>query len=177
MAIMSGIALTVAHMSAVSSVPASAVGSPALQRFAGFLRERQSSLVKDIEAEDGGAVFKAHPWERHAEDPRDGGAGCMSVLEEGEVWEKAGVGITVTGGKLTKARARAMSERGACVHEGDRFAAAALSLVMHARSPRVPTFRADVRVFELYHDSDTTMWFGGGADLTPSYLNEVAPLP
>ena len=116
-----------------------------MQRFAEFLRERHSSLVKVIEAEDGGGVFQAHPWKRDADDPRDGGAGCMSVLEEGEVWEKAGVGITLTGGKLTKARARAMSERGAQVDEGDRFAAAALSLVMHARSPRVPTFRADVR--------------------------------
>ena len=44
--------------------------------------------------------------------------------------------------------------------------AAALSLVFHAASPMVPTFRADVRVFEVGGER----WFGGGADLTPYYL-------
>ena len=44
--------------------------------------------------------------------------------------------------------------------------AATLSLVFHGATPMVPTFRADVRLFQV----GSTNWFGGGADLTPYYL-------
>jgi coproporphyrinogen III oxidase len=50
---------------------------------------------------------------------------------------------------------------------GQPYAAAAMSLVFHTRSPLLPTLRADVRVFEV----DGTKWYGGGCDLTPAYLN------
>jgi coproporphyrinogen III oxidase len=57
-------------------------------------------------------------------------------------------------------------------------------MVLHSRSPLVPTFRSDVRVFVVYKDGDNKnkgddddddessfmAWFGGGADLTPYYL-------
>jgi coproporphyrinogen III oxidase len=62
-----------------------------------------------------------------------------------------------------------MSSRGrSCVdpNGGQQYAAAALSLVFHPRSPFVPTFRADVRRFTVAGNS----WYGGGADLTPYYL-------
>ena len=41
-----------------------------------------------------------------------------------------------------------------------------LSIVFHPRSPFVPTFRADIRRFNVAGVS----WYGGGADLTPYYL-------
>ena len=64
------------------------------------------------------------------------------------------------------------------IKEGDTYAAAALSIVLHTRSPMVPTFRSDVRIFMVVpstSDSDSAgekvmAWFGGGADLTPYYL-------
>lgn len=40
--------------------------------------------------------------------------------------------------------------------------------MFHAASPMVPTFRADIRVFQVGDER----WFGGGADLTPYYLFE-----
>lgn len=58
------------------------------------------------------------------------------------------------------------------IQAGDTYSAAALSMVLHSRSPMVPTFRSDVRVF-LVTDRGTGIswaWFGGGADLTPYYL-------
>lgn len=64
----------------------------------------------------------------------------------------------------------AMSARRSVVLDalvGSTYHAAALSLVLHSKSPMVPTFRADVRYFEL---ADGVGWFGGGADLTPYYL-------
>ena len=74
-------------------------------------------------------------------------------------------------GVLTPERAAAMSARGRPGVDpagGQPYAAAALSLVFHPRSPMVPTFRADVRRFTV----DGTSWFGGGADLTPYYLRD-----
>ena len=57
---------------------------------------------------------------------------------------------------------------------GQRYSACALSLVFHPRSPLVPTFRADVRYFEVEMGGEAgsavSGWFGGGADLTPAYL-------
>eukprot|EP01083_Nonionella_stella_P033223 90967_1 len=52
------------------------------------------------------------------------------------------------------------------------YSAAALSMVLHTRSPMIPTFRSDVRIFmvEPSDGSGTVAWFGGGSDLTPYYL-------
>ncbi|KAF6249723.1 Coproporphyrinogen III oxidase [Scenedesmus sp. NREL 46B-D3] len=74
-------------------------------------------------------------------------------------------------GTLSAARAQAMSSRGRSQIDpagGQPYSAAALSLVFHAAHPLVPTLRADVRLFQVAGCS----WFGGGCDLTPSYLFE-----
>ncbi|KAJ1620292.1 Coproporphyrinogen III oxidase [Pavlovales sp. CCMP2436] len=112
------------------------------------------------------AADPAARWERdeHAR-------GVALVLEDGEVWEKGCVSITlIEDSVLTKERAEAISGRTgiAGVVEGARYSAAALSFVLHARSPLVPTLRGDVRWFRVgAHE-----WYGGGLDLTPSYLDE-----
>lgn len=52
------------------------------------------------------------------------------------------------------------------------FYACGLSLVIHPKSPIVPTVHANWRYFEMY-DTDGNIvdqWFGGGQDLTPYYL-------
>ncbi|QRV80580.1 coproporphyrinogen III oxidase [Ceratobasidium sp. AG-Ba] len=61
------------------------------------------------------------------------------------------------------------------------FFVAGLSLVIHPRSPHAPTVHANWRYFEVHEDGVDTSdehadhkpvawWFGGGSDLTPSYL-------
>jgi coproporphyrinogen III oxidase len=50
--------------------------------------------------------------------------------------------------------------------EGNRFRACGISLVLHPRSPHIPTVHANFRRIER----GNVGWFGGGADLTPSYL-------
>ena len=49
------------------------------------------------------------------------------------------------------------------INAGDKFSAAALSMVLHTRSPLVPTFRSDVRIFMVQpsNGSATLAWFGG----------------
>ncbi len=49
--------------------------------------------------------------------------------------------------------------------EGRDFTACGLSLVLHPRSPMVPTVHANFR----YLTKGERRWFGGGADLTPYY--------
>jgi coproporphyrinogen III oxidase len=63
------------------------------------------------------------------------------------------------------------------IQAGDTYSAVALSMVLHSRNPMVPTFRSDVRMFQVRGrqcDNNTTTnvvtWLGGGADLTPYYL-------
>jgi coproporphyrinogen III oxidase len=66
--------------------------------------------------------------------------------------------------------------------EGLPFFAAGLSLVIHPRNPHAPTVHANYRYFEITEPEPLLMpqkeasakviawWFGGGSDLTPSYL-------
>ena len=73
-------------------------------------------------------------------------------------------------GLLSFERAESLSTPQDMYIEGETFRACALSLVFHPGSPRVPTFRADVRFFELPERAES--WVGGGADLTPFFLKE-----
>lgn len=82
------------------------------------------------------------------------------MLEEGEVLEKAGVNASEVFGELSP-RLAARLPGG-----GGEFAAAGLSVVVHPRSPLVPTAHMNVR----FLSRGGSGWFGGGADLTPSYL-------
>ncbi|CAI7778636.1 unnamed protein product, partial [Closterium sp. NIES-54] len=60
----------------------------------------------------------------------------------------------------------AMSARqGRQLAEGTGYFAGALSLVFHSAHPLIPTFRSDIRYFQVDGQNG---WFGGGADLTPS---------
>jgi coproporphyrinogen III oxidase len=61
------------------------------------------------------------------------------------------------------------------------FFAAGISLVIHPRNPHAPTVHANYRYFEITPAGSSTTdgtstpvawWFGGGSDLTPSYLYE-----
>merc|ERR1712228_819404 len=49
------------------------------------------------------------------------------------------------------------------------FFACGLSSVMHPRNPMAPTMHFNYRYFET---DGGVWWFGGGSDLTPSYLFE-----
>jgi len=139
--------------------------------FTKFIEEAQDSIVASMESlELSGKKFGDLPWTRDSGDGESKGYGRTRVLEDGSVFEKAAVSITVIEGTLSPERAKAMSARGRPAGPGEGYSAAALSLVFHTTSPHVPTFRADVRMFQLKNQG--TAWFGGGADLTPNYLDE-----
>ena len=56
--------------------------------------------------------------------------------------------------------------------ESLEFFAAGLSLVVHPINPMAPTVHLNYRYFETANEDGSTnaWWFGGGTDLTPSYL-------
>jgi coproporphyrinogen III oxidase len=122
---------------------------------AGFIDELQESLCRALEKEDGGARFGEDRWERPG-----GGGGRTRVLEGGRIFEKGGVNVSAVWGELEESFARKLQG------EGRQFFAAGLSLILHPRSPLVPTVHANWRFIE----QGPAAWFGGGADLTPHYL-------
>ena len=133
-------------------------------KFGEFCTSSQKNIINLLETEEKEALFRQQEWKRES------GHGITAVLEGGKIWEKAAVSTTITSGTLSADRAKHISARGiAQVKEGTKYYAAALSLVLHSRSPMVPTFRSDVRYFQVGDDGESG-WFGGGADITPYYL-------
>eukprot|EP00850_Spirogloea_muscicola_P004162 SM000017S02902 [mRNA] locus=s17:1048436:1054210:+ [translate_table: standard] len=126
-----------------------------------------SATMMSASADSSGVEFGHDRWERGS-DPREG-YGITRVLEGGDLFEKAAANVSIIRGQLSAERAEAISARLGKAAAGAQYFAGALSLVFHARNPYVPTFRADVRYFKV---AGMQGWFGGGADLTPSYLFE-----
>ena len=143
------------------------------QDFCTCLRSTQASIIQQLEAMDGsGATFSNDTWGMFNEEGLTSG-GITRVLQGGDFIEKGACSLTVIQqGILTSERADSIrSRQDVSVRAGDTYSAAALSMVLHTKSPMVPTFRSDVRVFLVSNGSKTNAWFGGGADLTPYYLN------
>jgi coproporphyrinogen III oxidase len=125
-------------------------------RAAALFAELQSDICRDLETIDrGSSGFGADRWERPG-----GGGGIARVLERGAVFEKAGVNWSSVDGELPHDVASQMPGTGRA------FRACGVSLVIHPRSPMVPTTHANLRMIE----HGERAWFGGGADLTPYYL-------
>ncbi|KAI1311727.1 Coproporphyrinogen III oxidase [Xylaria venustula] len=143
--------------------------SPMRLRMEKFIREQQKEIVAALEEVDGMA-FREDTWTRP-----NGGGGLSCVLQEGNVFEKAGVNISVVYGSLPKPAISKMRENHKSVDaEVDNldFYALGLSLVLHPRNPMAPTVHLNYRYFETMRPDGTSQawWFGGGSDLTPSYL-------
>ncbi|SMO70132.1 oxygen-dependent coproporphyrinogen oxidase [Fodinibius sediminis] len=140
-------------------------GTPVKERFEAYIQDLQDEICSRLEEIDDKARFRHDDWEREG-----GGGGHTRVIEKGNVFEKGGVNISTVHGELPELiRKRFEVEQG-------WFWAGGLSLVIHPRSPMVPTVHANFRYFELYDDAEMSevrdCWFGGGADLTPYYLRD-----
>ena len=125
-----------------------------------YLTGLQVRIVSGLEAVDGGS-FRADRWSRP-----EGGGGLTRIIEEGGVFERAGVGFSrVQGPKLPPSASASRPELA-----GRSFDAMGVSLVLHPRNPYCPTVHMNVRCFvALKPGEDPVWWFGGGMDLTPYY--------
>ncbi|KAF3940752.1 hypothetical protein ABW19_dt0206305 [Dactylella cylindrospora] len=135
-----------------------------------FIKEQQSIIVSKL-AEVDGTPFKTDTWERP-----HGGGGISCILQDGNVFEKAGVNISVVYGKLPPQAVEKMrvDHKNIASPNGEPldFFAAGLSMVLHPHNPMAPTVHLNYRYFETMQPDGTSQswWFGGGTDLTPSYL-------
>ncbi|GIY56352.1 oxygen-dependent coproporphyrinogen-III oxidase, partial [Caerostris extrusa] len=139
----------------------------------------QSEFCKALEKFEDTHKFKVDRWKRP-----EGGGGITCVMEDGDVFEKAGVNISVVYGVLPAAAMQQMRTREAfhkIFKKGKKFSnkdklpffAAGISSVIHPRNPNVPTIHFNYRYFEVSNgDGTTTWWFGGGTDMTPYILDE-----
>ena len=132
-------------------------------QFKAHIRTLQNTICNALEHVDGKATFLTDVWERP-----EGGGGESRVISKGNVFEKAGVNISIVHGALPLQAAQQLNV------QGDSFFACGLSLVIHPINPFVPTVHANWRYFEVYDQMGNVCdaWFGGGTDLTPYYLFE-----
>ncbi|CAN2387678.1 Coproporphyrinogen III oxidase [Pristimantis euphronides] len=134
-----------------------------------LIMETQAEVCRALEREDG-AGFTVHSWRR-----AEGGGGVSCVLQDGDVFEKAGVNVSVVHGQLSEESVQQMRSRGKSLKTKDGklpFCAMGVSSVIHPKNPHVPTIHFNYRYFEIEEaDGNKQWWFGGGTDLTPTYLN------
>jgi coproporphyrinogen III oxidase len=119
-----------------------------------YFEELQTRICDGLEAADGQGTFGRDRWERPG-----GGGGLTRVMTGGAVFEKAGVNVSAVHGQLKPEFAASLPG------DGLAFFATGVSLVLHPKSPRVPTVHANFRCLRR----GGAFWFGGGADLTPYY--------
>jgi len=128
------------------------VNAQAVRDYLTRLRQR---IVAALETLDGG-TFRSDAWQRP-----EGGGGVTCILEEGALFERAGVGFShVTGAQLPASASAARPQLA-----GRSFEAMGVSLVLHPRNPYCPTVHMNVRFIA----AGSIWWFGGGMDLTPYY--------
>ena len=133
------------------------------KKFYTYIKDLQNKITDALEEIDQLKKFKEDLWER-----KEGGGGKSRVLENGKIFEKAGVNISAVNGKLPESMKAYLK-----VSETNFFACG-LSLIIHPLNPMIPTTHANWRYFELYNNKSEIIdqWFGGGQDLTPYYLFE-----
>jgi len=129
-----------------------------------WLLDLQDRICDALSRRDG-TPFDQDEWKRDA-----GGGGRSRVLSDGPLFERAGVNFSHVMGNALPPSASAQRPELA-----DRpFEVMGVSLVVHPRSPYVPTSHMNVRVFIVGDpDAPDAWWFGGGFDLTPYYPFEA----
>lgn len=168
---------------------------PMRERVTDYILSLQDTIVSALENVDPSAPkFKRDSWVR-----AQGGQGTSCVFAAPPssstssaapttVLEKAGVNISIVHGMLPPPAIKQMRADHSTIPLDKSnptslpFFAAGLSLVIHPRNPHAPTVHMNYRYFEI---SDPALpegeraaaapiawWFGGGSDLTPSYVYE-----
>lgn len=121
------------------------------------LRDSICQVFEEIERERSSkACFQSSRWGRPG-----GGGGQMSIMR-GNIFEKVGVNISTVYGKFDDKFAKEIPGT-----DGNTdFWASGISLVAHMVSPYVPAVHMNTRMIVTQN-----LWFGGGADLTPTYID------
>ena len=125
------------------------------------LQQRIVAELEQLEAEapvelypDPPGHFDLRPWTRET-----GAGGGIGAHLAGRLFEKAGVHTSAAASRFSPEMAATMPG----ADQDPSYVSASISLIVHPRSPRVPTVHMNTRFL-----STAECWFGGGADLTPT---------
>ncbi len=103
-----------------------------------YLLNLQQQILDQLSIYQSDKQFYIDQWSH-----KQGGGGKSCVLENGQVFEKAGVNFSHVMGESLPDSATASRPELA----GKRFEATGVSLVIHPRNPFVPTTHMNVRFF------------------------------
>ena len=137
--------------------------------FITYISHLQQDITQTIESYETDTRFLIDNWDRSG-----GGGGITMVLENGSVFEKAGVNISAIEGQLNKDSEITMFS--SLLKQQNKefnvkhatFFATGISLVIHPVNPFCPTVHMNYRYFEMKQEDKSLWWFGGGSDLTPA---------
>ena len=127
-----------------------------VSRTAAIYKDIQQTICRTLEVADGSGRFTEDAWDKEI------GSGLTCVMQNGSIIEKAGVNFSCVRGIFNENMAKLLGE------DATSFAATGISSIIHSGNPFVPTIHMNVRYFNLDNGSS---WFGGGIDLTPTYIN------
>ncbi|KTW26138.1 hypothetical protein T552_03031 [Pneumocystis carinii B80] len=135
-----------------------------------FSSVKQVEIVKVLETFES-KKFSCDVWEK------EGIVGKSCVLQNGDVFEKACVNISKVRKRLPPCAIEKIRENHECFRKVENvniFSICGISLILHPRNPMVPSVHMNYRYIEAddLNDSSKVWWFGGGSDLSPSYLFE-----
>ena len=116
---------------------------------------RDQFCTSFMEADTGS--FDRKSWKH-----KGSGGGEISVMK-GEVFEKVGVNISTVSGEFSSEYRNKVKG----TEKSPKYWASGISIVAHMNSPKVPAFHFNTR-FLVTGQS----WFGGGADMTPTFINK-----
>jgi coproporphyrinogen III oxidase len=136
---------------------------PDVAAVSAYMRALQQTIVRALVA-CGERAFRRDEWQR-----AEGGGGVSTSLEDGDIFERAGVLFSEVSGAVLPASATAHRPSLA----GRAWQAVGVSLVLHPRNPYAPIVHLNVRHFcaqpAAAGGDAPVWWFGGGMDLTPIY--------
>jgi coproporphyrinogen III oxidase len=121
-------------------------------RIVAALEELEDEAPDELYPEEAGR-FEMRPWTRET-----GTGGGIGGHFKGRLFEKAGVHTSAAASRFSPEMAATMPG----ADKDPSYVSASISLIVHPRSPRVPTVHMNTRFL-----STAESWFGGGADLTP----------
>ncbi len=137
------------------------------QKATTWFTEIRNQICTEFESiEPSGACFERTPWNRGEDDtPNESGSilkggGEMSLMH-GEIFEKVGVNISTVHGTFSE---EFRSKIPGAQESNGNFWASGVSLVAHMKNPFVPAIHMNTRMIVT-----SECWFGGGADLTPTF--------
>ena len=117
------------------------------------LRDQFCEVFEKIDQE---SKFERKLW------PHKGKGGGEISIMKGKIFEKVGVNISTVSGEFSDD----YRDQVKGTEKSANYWASGISLVAHMQSPKVPAFHFNTR-FLVTDD----FWFGGGADMTPTFEN------